>query len=123
MNINRIISIVHTLKEQPTNSTGSNGSTAGFSADASASGPTAGYDKRLFPAAIDDLSQDYQSPGQSGLAKWRFSNVWPVEKVTEDVMKLLEDKKLSESEKGEVVLKVLKKIMSFDTPKKGKIIA
>ena len=83
MNINRIISIVHTLKEQPTNSTGSNGSTAGFSADASASGPTAGYDKRLFPAAIDDLSQDYQSPGQSGLAKWRFSNVWPVEKVTE----------------------------------------
>ena len=42
MNINRIISIVHTLKEQPTNSTGSNGSTAGFSADARASGPTAG---------------------------------------------------------------------------------
>ena len=83
MNINRIISIVHTLKEQPTNNTGSNGSTVGFSADASASGPTAGYDKRLFPAAIDDLSQDYQSPGQSGLAKWRFSNVWPVEKVTE----------------------------------------
>ena len=29
-------------------------------------------------------------------------------------MKLLEDKKLSESEKGEVVLKVLKKIMSFN---------
>ena len=46
-----------------------------------------------------------------------------VEKVTEDVMKLLEDKKLSESEKGEVVLKVLKKIMSFDAPTKGKNIA
>jgi hypothetical protein len=38
-------------------------------------------------------------------------------------MKLLEDKKLSESEKGEVVLQVLKKIMSFDTSKKGKNIA
>ena len=48
---------------------------------------------------------------------------YSVEKVTEDVMKLLEDKKLSESEKGEVVLKVLKKIMSFDAPTKGKNIA
>ena len=44
-----------------------------------------------------------------------------VEKVTEDVMKFLEDKKLTESEKGEVVLKILKKIMNFDDPSKGKI--
>ena len=65
------------LKEQPTNSVGNGGYTGSGGAN------VAGYDKRLFPAAIDDLSQDYQSPGQSGLAKWRFSNVWPVEKVTE----------------------------------------
>ena len=36
-------------------------------------------------------------------------------------MKLLEDKKLSESEKGEVVLKVFKKIMNFNDSVKGKI--
>ena len=44
-----------------------------------------------------------------------------VEKVTEEVMKFLEDKKLTESEKGEVVLKILKKIMNFNDPSKGKI--
>ena len=44
-----------------------------------------------------------------------------VEKVTEDVMKFLEDKKLTESEKGEVVLKVLKKIMNFGDSSKGKM--
>ena len=36
-------------------------------------------------------------------------------------MKFLEDKKLSESEKGEVVLKVLKKIMNFGDSSKEKI--
>ena len=77
MDISRVISIVRTLKEQPTNSTGENG----FSNAANAAGPVAGYDKRLFPAAIDDLSQDYQSPGQTGMAVWRFSNVYPVEKL------------------------------------------
>ena len=77
MDISRVISIVRTLKEQPTNSAGENG----FSNDANAAGPVAGIDKRLFPAAIDDLSQDYQSPGQTGMAVWRFSNVYPVEKL------------------------------------------
>ena len=37
----------------------------------------------MFPPSIDLLSQDYQTPGQSGLAKWRFANVYPVQKVTE----------------------------------------
>ena len=83
MDLNRIITVIRTLKESPTNNTGSNGSTAGFSSDASETGPVAGYDKRLFPAAIDLLSQDYQSPGESGLNKWRFSNVYPVEKLSE----------------------------------------
>ena len=39
-----------------------------------------GYDA---PLPLPDLSQDYQTPGESGLAKYRFSNVYPVEKVTE----------------------------------------
>ena len=55
--------------------------TTGFTGGDAATGPTAGYDKRLFPAAIDDLSQDYQSPGQTGLAVWRFSNVFAVQKL------------------------------------------
>ena len=30
------------------------------------------------------LSQGYQTPGESGLAKWRFSNVYPVMKLKLD---------------------------------------
>ena len=77
MDINKIIKTLRNLNEGvPTNSTGSSIST---------------YDKFLFPIDDDDLSQDYQTPGQSGLAKWRFSNVWPVEKVTEiDVDKMVD---------------------------------
>ena len=40
------------------------------------------YDKMLFPPAQDTLDQDYQTPGQSGQAKWRFSNVYPVQKLS-----------------------------------------
>ena len=71
MDISRVISIVRTLKEQPTNSAGENG----FTNAANAAGPTAGYDKRLFPAAIDDLSQDYQSPGQTVVVALKISSV------------------------------------------------
>ena len=71
MNINRVISIVRTLKESPTNNTGSNGSTAGVSADATASGPVAGFDKLLHEPVLD---QDYQTP--AGL-NYRLSNVFP----------------------------------------------
>ena len=72
---------------------------------------------------IDIAIFDGQKPERSSkFYKFKTDNS-SVEKVTEDVMKLLEDKKLSESEKGEVVLKVLKKIMSFDAPTKGKNIA
>ena len=70
------------LKEQPTNNTNSTSTVPGFSADAET--PVAGIDKRLFPEPIDDLDQGYQTPGESGLAKWRFSNVYPVMKVTLD---------------------------------------
>ena len=69
MDINKIIKTLRNLNEGvPTNSTGSSIDT---------------YDKFLFPIDDDDLSQDYQTPGQSGLAKWRFSNVYPVQKLTD----------------------------------------
>ena len=77
MNINRVISIVRTLKESPTNNTGSNGSTAGFSADASETGPVAGYDKLLHEPTLD---QDYQTP--YGL-NYRLANVFPAYKLGE----------------------------------------
>ena len=75
MNINRVISMVRTLKESPTNNTGSNGSTAGFSA--AASGAMTGYDKLLHEPILD---QDYQTP--YGL-NYRLANVFPVNKVSE----------------------------------------
>ena len=36
----------------------------------------------LFRRDDDTLDQDYQTPGQSGQAKWRFSNVYPVQKLS-----------------------------------------
>ena len=76
-------------------------------------------DTKIIDVAIFDGKKPERS---SKFYKFKTDNS-SVEKVTEDVMKLLEDKKLSESEKGEVVLKVLKKIMSFKAQPKGKIIA
>lgn len=58
--------------------------TTGFTNADNAAGPVAGFDKRLFPPNEDDLSQDYQTPAEVGLNKWRFSNVYPVMKVTLD---------------------------------------
>ena len=75
MNINRVISIVRTLKESPTNNTGSNGSTAGFSA--ASTGAMTGYDKLLHEPILD---QDYQTP--YGL-NYRLANVFPANKVSE----------------------------------------
>jgi len=80
MDINKVISIVRNIKEAaPTNSSGANG----FSNDANPAGPVAGIDKRLFNVTDDLLSQDYQTPKESGLAIYRFSNVYPVEKLSE----------------------------------------
>ena len=75
MDIHRIITIVRNLKESPTNNTGSNGSTAGFSA--AATGSVTGYDKLLHEPILD---QDYQTP--YGL-NYRLSNVFPAAKLTE----------------------------------------
>ena len=66
------------LSEQPTNSVGANG----YQRDATASGPVAGDDKKLFKGSDDLVTQDYQTPGESGQAKWRFSGVYPVLKLS-----------------------------------------
>ena len=55
--------------------------TGGFTASSPAQGPVAGIDTKLFKGEDDLLDQDYQTPGQSGDAKWRFSNVYPVQRV------------------------------------------
>ena len=68
----------------PTNSGNAAGGEGGFGSDATASGAVSGFDKFLFPSYDDDLSQDYQTPGESGLSKWRWSNVWPVQKLNMD---------------------------------------
>ena len=79
MDIDRIIKKIRDIREDvPANSTGANG----FTNDANPS-PVAGYDKRLFGVNDDLTSQDYQTPDESGLAMYRFSNVYPVEKLSE----------------------------------------
>tara|TARA_B100001094_G_C18095193_1_gene752638 strand:- start:58 stop:579 length:522 start_codon:yes stop_codon:yes gene_type:complete len=80
MNIDKVIKKIRDIREAaPTNSSGANG----FSNDANSAGPVAGYDKRLFTPTDDLLSQDYQTPDESGSAMYRFSNVYPVEKLSE----------------------------------------
>ena len=44
-----------------------------------------------------------------------------VDKISLEILNLLENQNLSESEKGEVVLKVLRKIMNFKDPKGEKL--
>ena len=79
MDIERVIKKIRDIREAaPTNSSGANGFT-----NAAGTGPVAGYDKRLFGVTDDLLSQDYQTPDESGLAMYRFSNVYPVEKLSE----------------------------------------
>jgi len=68
MDIDRVISKIRNLKEAPTNNIGG--------------GNIGTYDKFLFPPSEDLLSQDYQTPGESGEAKWRFSDVYPVQKLS-----------------------------------------
>ena len=67
------------IQEQPTMS---GGNPQAFSHSATASGPVAGYDKRLFPGDEDLLSQDFQTPAETGLYKWQLgSGVYPVMKL------------------------------------------
>ena len=75
----------HFIKETvPTVHANVDGAQGGFGSSGTSALGNAGYDPKLFRDPVDDdlLSQDYQTPGQSGLAKWRFSNVWPVSHLT-----------------------------------------
>ena len=68
------------LEEQPTNS---GGNPQAYSNAAAAEGPVAGFDRRLFPTDDDLLSQDFQTPAETGLRKWQLgSGVYPVMKVS-----------------------------------------
>jgi hypothetical protein len=58
------------------------GGNGAYTNAASASGPFAGFDKKLFKGDDDLLSQDYQTPAESGLNKYRFSNIYPVLKLS-----------------------------------------
>ena len=73
--LSKVIDITRSLKESPTMSVGD----GGYTSSATASGPLSGYDSVL---PLPTLDQDYQTPGQSGLARYRFSNVYPAQNVT-----------------------------------------
>ncbi len=101
MDIDKVISKVRNLSEAPTNSVGNTGYTNSGSSTA-----LGGFDKFLFPPAEDLLDQDYQTPGQSGQARWRFSNVYPAQKLSlsdidnmvdasKDYTKIMDDKRLA----------------------------
>lgn len=66
------------MSESPTNGVGN----GGYTQAAADSGPVAGIDKKLFKGDEDLLSQDYQTPAEVGLNKYRFSNIYPVLKLT-----------------------------------------
>ena len=73
--LSKIIDIARSLKESPTMSVGD----GGYTNSATATGPVSGYDA---PLPLPTLDQDYQTPGESGLARYRFSNVYPAQQVT-----------------------------------------
>ena len=73
--LSKIIDIARSLKESPTVSVGD----GGYTNSATATGPVSGYDA---PLPLPTLDQDYQTPGESGLAKYRFSNIYPAQQVT-----------------------------------------
>ena len=74
--LSKLIGITRSLKESPTMSVGD----GGYTNSATATGPVAGYDA---PLPLPTLDQDYQTPGESGLARYRFSNVYPAQQVTD----------------------------------------
>ena len=77
-------SFKHFIKETPTVHANIAGAQGGFGNAGTSALGNAGYDPKLFRDPVEDdlLTQDYQTPGQSGLAKWRFSTIWPVSHLT-----------------------------------------
>ena len=70
------------LSEQPATSATNSVGTDGFTNDSNSSGPVAGFDKKLFKGDEDLLSQDYQTAAETGENRYRFSNIYPVMKIT-----------------------------------------
>ena len=71
---------------------------------------------------IDIAIFDGKSPERSSkFYEFKNDKSQSVEKVSQEVLKLIEDQNLSETEKGEVVLKVLRKIMKFSNSKDEKL--
>ena len=71
---------------------------------------------------IDIAIFDGKNPERSSkFYEFKNDKSQSVEKVSQDVLKLIEDQNLSETEKGEVVLKVLRKIMKFSNSKGEKL--
>ena len=59
------------------------GGNGAYTNAASASGPFAGFDKRLFKGDDDLLSQDFQTDAEPGQNRYNtFSSVYPVMKVS-----------------------------------------
>jgi|TARA_R100000030_G_C3155990_1_gene99449 hypothetical protein len=58
------------------------GGNGAYTNAAAASGPFAGFDKKLYKGADDLLSQDYQTAAETGENRYRFSNIYPVMKVS-----------------------------------------
>ena len=59
------------------------GGNGAYTNSASASGPFAGFDKRLFKGDDDLLSQDFQTDAEPGQNRYNtFSSVYPVMKVS-----------------------------------------
>jgi hypothetical protein len=55
----------------------------GYTNAANSSGPNAGFDKKLFRGDDDLLSQDFQTPAETGENRYNtFSSVYPVMKVS-----------------------------------------
>lgn len=75
-------SFKHFISETATSSATNSVGTDGFSNDSNPSGPVAGFDKKLFKGDEDLLSQDYQTAAETGENRYRFSNIYPVMKVT-----------------------------------------
>ena len=74
-------------------------------------------DTKIIDIAIFEGKKPTRS---SKFYKFDPKNNSSVEKITADVLSLLNKEEISESEKGEVVLNVLKKIMKFEDNKKDK---
>ena len=75
-------------------------------------------DTKIIDIAIFDGSSPERS---SKFYKFENNENNSVDKVSNEILNLLDGQKLTESEKSEVVLKVLKKIMNFKNRKDQKL--